>query len=157
MRYEEAQFARRPKSRGAAASRLRGINVRYGLHIAQCADRSENLCLTGVNRATVTLAMALRKMKLGDWLKACRSNALGDGFNDLTGPVASMAAERLDVTKQRVHQMVQDDLLDAVSVTAPNGTITVTFITENSLNRYLAKRAPAIHGGFTTLRANKAS
>jgi hypothetical protein len=92
--------------------------------------------------------MALRKMKLGDWFKACRKNALGDGFNDLTGPVASMAAETLGVTKQRVHQLVQQDWLDAVSVTAPNGTITITFITENSLNHYLAKRVRDHRGGY---------
>jgi hypothetical protein len=94
-------------------------------------------------------------MKLMDWFKACRKNALEDAFGDLTGPVASTAAETLEVSKQRVHQLVQDDSLDAVAVTAPNGTITVTFITENSLKRYLAKRSPARRGGFTTLDQEK--
>jgi uncharacterized heparinase superfamily protein len=101
-------------------------------------------------------ALMLRKMALKDWFTACRKNALKDEFLNLTGPVPSSVAETLEVTKQRVHQLVQDDHLDAISVTAPNGTITVTFISEASLTRYLAKRAPAVHGGYTALAAHKA-
>jgi hypothetical protein len=99
--------------------------------------------------------LMLRKMALKDWFTACRKNALKDEFLDLTGPVPSSVADTLEISKQRVHQLVQDDALDAVSVTAPNGTITMTFVTENSLARYLAKRAPARRGGFTLRRDEK--
>jgi hypothetical protein len=103
--------------------------------------------------------MATRKMKLGEWFNACRKNALGDGFLDLTGPPVSSVAETLEVHRARVYQLIENDSLDSVSVVAPNGTITLTLITENSLKRYLKTRAPARRNpdGFTLLDAEKAS
>jgi hypothetical protein len=103
--------------------------------------------------------MAIRKMKLGEWFKACRKNALGDGFLDLTGPPPASVAETLEVHRSRVYQLIENDSLDALSIVAPNGTITITLVTENSLNRYLKTRAPARRNpdGFTLLDAEKAS
>ena len=96
--------------------------------------------------------MATRKMKLGEWFKACRKSAFDDGFLDLTGPTPSAAAQTLEVSRQRVHQMIESNMLDAVHIVAPNGTISLTYVTENSLNRYLAARRPyAEDGRYTTL------
>lgn len=103
--------------------------------------------------------MAIRKMKLFDWFKACRKNALGDGFLDLTGPPPASVAETLGVHRSRVYQLIENDSLDAVSIVAPNGTITLTLVTDNSLKCYLATRAPSRRNadGFTLLDAEKAS
>jgi|ERR1035441_6228258 hypothetical protein len=100
--------------------------------------------------------MAVRKMSLKDWTKACFKNSFDDGLLEFIGPTPIAAAQTLEVSKQRIHQMIEDKTLDAVRITAPNGTITVTYVTQASLDRYLAKRAPAIHGGYTLLPTQKA-
>jgi|HubBroStandDraft_5_1064220.scaffolds.fasta_scaffold207302_2 hypothetical protein len=90
-------------------------------------------------------------MTLKAWTKACFVNALGDGYLDLTGPTPVAAAQTLEITRQRVHQLIEDGTLDAVHITAPNGTISLTYVTQASLDRYLSKRAPARRGGYTML------
>ena len=94
--------------------------------------------------------MATRKMTLKAWFKACAAATFDDGFLDLTGPTQAAAAQTLEVSRQRVHQMIEDGTLDAVHITAPNGTISLTYVTQNSLDRYLAARRPyAVDGRFT--------
>jgi len=94
--------------------------------------------------------MATRKFTLKAWFKACVSATLNDDFLDLTGPTPPAAAQTLELSRQRVHQMIDDGTLDAVHITAPNGTISVTYVTQASLNRYLATRRPyAVDGRFT--------
>jgi hypothetical protein len=94
--------------------------------------------------------MATRKFTLKAWFKACVSATLNDDFLDLTGPTPSAAAQTLEVSRQRVHQLIAEEALDAVQITGPNGAVSVTYVTQASLNRYLATRRPyAVDGRFT--------
>jgi hypothetical protein len=94
--------------------------------------------------------MAARKMSLKDWTKACFKNTFDDGLLDFIGPTAPAAAQMLGVSRQRIYQLLDEKVLDTVAVTAPNGTITVTYITQASINRYLSTRkAYAVDGRYT--------
>lgn len=63
--------------------------------------------------------------------------------NDLIGYSPSGAAEELRISRQRVHQLVNEDKLDQVSVIDKNGNICAVFITNNSVHAYKkADRSP---------------
>jgi hypothetical protein len=165
---EETQLARRAQKQRALAPPL-ALRDTYSLSvIAESVGGSERpvggnvllrglllsrllpRLLDGVYHATVSLAMATRKMTLKAWFKACAASTFEDGFLDLTGPTQAVAAQTLEVSRQRVHQMIEEGALDAVHVTAPNGTISVTYVTQSSLDRYLAARRPfAVDGRYT--------
>ena len=85
--------------------------------------------------------MATRTLPFTDWLRLVRKHALGDEFENLAGYPSMEAARRLDVSKQRVSQLVSEGVLDVLELTT-RGKVTMTLITEASLNRYLAKRVP---------------
>jgi hypothetical protein len=94
--------------------------------------------------------MAVKKMSLKQWVKACVQHTHDDGFLDLTGPTQTAAAQTLEVSRQRVGQLIEDGTFDAVQITGPLGKVSVTYVTQNSLNRYLAARRPyAVDGRFT--------
>ena len=87
-------------------------------------------------------SVATRTISWKQWLSAVRRSALGDGFGDLAGLPVADVCKRLDVSKQRVGELVKADRLDAIHVTTAKGTVAIVLITEASLARY----APQPHG-----------
>lgn len=88
--------------------------------------------------------MATRKITWRQWLTAIRRDALGDGFGDLAGLPVADVCKRLDISPQRVGQLVEANRLDAIHVTTAKGTLAVVLITEASLARY-APQPSGVH------------
>ena len=65
---------------------------------------------------------------------AVKSDSLIKG--DLMGFSPSGAADELGITRQRVHQLVNEGKLDQIVVIDKNGNICATFITKNSVSAY---------------------
>lgn len=86
--------------------------------------------------------MASRTIKYAEWLKLVLRHATGDGFLNVSGFPPADAAKRLDVSRERVSQLVREGVLDTLSLTTASGSVALTLITEASLERYLAERVP---------------
>lgn len=72
-----------------------------------------------------------------DWEKAYAAVINeGKSVGDLRGYSPAGAAEELGVSRQRIHQLVQQDRLDQLVIRDKNGTICATFVTENSVAAY---------------------
>jgi hypothetical protein len=77
-----------------------------------------------------------------EWLRLVKRHALDDGFANVAGyPVADVAA-RLHVSTQRVYQMIESGTFDIIEIVNKAGRVSLTLITEASLDRYLEKRVP---------------
>lgn len=84
--------------------------------------------------------MATRRLAIGDWLKLVRRHALDDGFKNLAGyPIVDVAA-RLKVSHQRVYQLIGEGVLDTIEIVNKAGKVSLSLVTEASLDRYLAER-----------------
>ena len=93
--------------------------------------------------------MATRTLTYRKWLVEVAKHGLGDGFKNLTGYAVPDVAVRLDMSRQRVHQLLENGALDALQVTTKSGTVAMTLVTEASLERYLASRVPVPgHQGY---------
>jgi hypothetical protein len=78
--------------------------------------------------------------------KALRSP---DALGDLGGHPVDDVATKLGVTKQRVHQLIESDALDAIAIMTKAGNPAVIVVTQASLDFYLAHRHRAPRGGFS--------
>jgi hypothetical protein len=95
--------------------------------------------------------VATRTLKYTEWLKLVKRHALDDEFANVSGFPVADTASRLNVTKQRVHQMLESGVLDALALTTKAGNVAITLVTEASIDRYLAKRVPVPgHQGYFT-------
>lgn len=90
--------------------------------------------------------MATRTLTLPEWLRLVRRHATDDGFANVSGFPVIDAADRLGVSKQRVHQLLEAGVLDSLAIVNKRGTVAVMLVTEASVNRYLAKRIPDVRG-----------
>jgi len=86
--------------------------------------------------------MATRKLNFTDWLRLVRRHATDNGFQNVAGYPVVETASRLGITKQRVHQLLEADVLDSLAITTKAGTTAVLLVTEASIERYLNKRVP---------------
>jgi hypothetical protein len=86
--------------------------------------------------------MATRTLKFTEWLKLVRKHALDDGFESLSGfPVDDVAA-RLNVNRSRVYQLIEAGTLDLIQVVTKTGKVSITLVTQASVERYLDERVP---------------
>lgn len=86
--------------------------------------------------------MATKTITLKQWLSAIRKHATSDGFNDLDGKPPVDVCRSLNISKQRLSQLVAADRLDVLEITTAKGTVAMRLITNASLARY----APNPHG-----------
>lgn len=84
--------------------------------------------------------MATRRLAFGDWLRLVRRHALDNEFPNVAGFPPGEVATKLDVSHQRVSQLVADGTLDLIEIVNKNGKVSLTLVTEASLDRYLATR-----------------
>jgi hypothetical protein len=96
--------------------------------------------------------MARRTLTFSDWMRHLRKAILSpDSLGDLGGHPVDDVATKLGVTKQRVHQLIDSDALDALVVTTKAGNVTAVIVTQASLDHYLAHRRPFRGDGRFTL------
>ena len=86
--------------------------------------------------------MATRTLTYTQWLKLVVKHALGDQFANLSGLATVDVAKKLDVSRQRVHQLIEEGSLDTLAITTGKGRPALVLVTEASLERYLASRVP---------------
>lgn len=86
--------------------------------------------------------MATRTLTWSQWLKLVARHSLDNGFANVAGYPVADVCERLGVTKQRVHQLIEAGALDTLQVTNAAGKVAVILVTDASLERYLLKRVP---------------
>ena len=86
--------------------------------------------------------MATRTLKYTTWLKLVATHARTTEFANVSGYPVADVAKRLDVSRQRVNQLVEQNILDVLVITTAANRVAVTLITEASLERYLAERVP---------------
>lgn len=80
--------------------------------------------------------VATKTISWKNWLAGVLRAAGGDGLDDRIGVPIADVCRRLDISKQRVGQLVEADRLDAIHVTTSKGTTAIVLITEASLARY---------------------
>lgn len=91
--------------------------------------------------------MSLRTLTFAQWFQLVRRHSSDDRFPDHSGfPIADVA-ERLGVTKQAVHKLIEKNSLDAIAILTRRGTVAVTLVTQASLDYYLAHRRPFASDG----------
>lgn len=88
--------------------------------------------------------MSTKQFTFGEWVKALRKSSLSD---NLFGVTPRAAAERLGVSSQRVHQLIQEERLDVIRVNDANGHPAILLITEASLQAH-KPRAVGAPGHF---------
>jgi hypothetical protein len=90
--------------------------------------------------------MAARTFTFAQWFKLVTRHPLGDEFANLAGHPVADVARTLNVSPQRVHQLISDDVLDTIAVTNLGGTrVALLLVTEASVERYLNERVPDRH------------
>lgn len=112
------------------------------------ADSRRTRIARGPGQAIATVlhldAVASRKINYTQWLKEVTKHALSQGlaYDNIAGfPVVEVAA-KLDVSRQRVRQLIDEGVLDTIEVTTRAGTIALIIVTKASVDRYLADRVP---------------
>lgn len=105
--------------------------------------RAMRFCYRRQRRTLVQFgAMATRTLKWTAWLKLMRQHMLDNEYANLSGyPVQDVAA-KLDVSRQRVYQLIEEGTLDVIEIVTGKGIRAATLITEASLDRYLEGRVP---------------
>lgn len=102
-------------------------------------------CDSEARRAVHLTAMALRKISLRRFEKACaesertRAELLG-GFSP------GYAAARLGISRQAVHKAIHRGDLDAVIVNGDDGKLVAFLIPETSIEAFAARRAARAAG-----------
>jgi hypothetical protein len=86
--------------------------------------------------------MATRTLKYTEWLRLVVKQALGDGFDNLSGLATVDVATKLGVHRSRVHQLIEEGALDTLAITTGKGRPALVLVTQASLDRYLADRVP---------------
>lgn len=86
--------------------------------------------------------MANRTLKFSQWLKLVVKHATDDGFLNVSGFPVADAAKKLDVSPQRISQLIAEDVLDTLEICSWTGRVVVRLVTEASIERYLEKRTP---------------
>lgn len=94
--------------------------------------------------------MARKTVPFTQWLKEVARRPLGDTYVGV--PVAD-AMEKLGVSKQRVHQLIDNNTLDAIEVTTKKGAVAIILVTNASLDFYLTHRTRYAHDGRFTLES----
>jgi hypothetical protein len=96
--------------------------------------------------------MARRTLTFSDWMRHIRKAVTSpDDLGDLGGHPVDDVASKLGVSRQRVHQLIDSNALDALVVTTKAGNIAAVVVTQASLDYYLAHRRPFGASGHFTL------
>lgn len=85
--------------------------------------------------------MATRTLTWTHWLKLM-ADPDPKVRSHVSGYPAVEIAARLGVNRSRVYQLLEQDVLDTVTVTTRDGKPSLTLVTEASYERYLADRVP---------------
>lgn len=80
--------------------------------------------------------MATKSITFKQWLSAVRKHATSDGFNDYDGKPPADVCRSLNISKQRLSQLVAADRLDVLEITTAKGTVAMRLVTASSLARY---------------------
>lgn len=88
-----------------------------------------------------------------DWIKKAIRNPNND---DLVGLPVPDVMDKLSVSKQRVHQMIDEDLLDGIAIVTKKGNTALVLVTQASLDYYLTHRRPYGAPGRFTLEPDPA-
>lgn len=87
--------------------------------------------------------MATRTLTYTKWLKLIlQHHSDASELANLTGLAVPDVAARLDVSRQRVHQLIGGGGFDVLVITTRAGATAMTLVTEASLERYLSSRVP---------------
>jgi plasmid maintenance system antidote protein VapI len=86
--------------------------------------------------------MASRTLSFKQWFRLVTGQALADGFANVAGHPPADVARKLDVTRERVSQLIREGTLDTLEITTAAGKVALTLVTDASLERYLATRVP---------------
>jgi len=96
--------------------------------------------------------MARRTLTFNEWMRHTRKALLSpDALGDLGGHPIDDVATKLGVTKQAVHKMIETDKLDAIAIVSKAGNLQAIFVTQASLDYYLAHRRQIGHTGLFSL------
>lgn len=95
--------------------------------------------------------MATRQMAWKDWLKRVLKAPLADQTSDFIGYPVDAVSERLGVSRQRVHQLIEAERLDTIEILTTKGAVCMTLVTEKSLEKYVP--APVGTNRYTSQRA----
>jgi hypothetical protein len=96
--------------------------------------------------------MARTTLTFAQWLKKIAKAAISpDDLGDLGGHPVDDVATKLGVTKQRVHQLIDTDKLDAIVILSNAGNTTAVIVTQASLDQYLAYRRSQAFPGRPSL------
>jgi hypothetical protein len=111
---------------------------------ADAGDRPTPLDLVGGSGQPLCYdaGVATRTLTWTKWLALVARHSLDNEFGNIAGYPSIDVAEKLGVSKQRVHQLIEDGVLDTVEVKNAAGRLAIVLITEASLERYLAQRVP---------------
>jgi hypothetical protein len=90
--------------------------------------------------------MASRTVKFTEWMKLVARHAHEDCLAKLTGTPVADTADKLKVTPARVYQLIEAGILDTLVVVTKAGKVSVTLVTLESVERYLAERVPDVRG-----------
>jgi hypothetical protein len=89
--------------------------------------------------------VANRVITFTEWHRQLRKSVFDSNsnvFENVAGVPASNAAKKLQVSEQRVNELIRQGVLDTVQVSNAAGRICLTMVTDASLDRYLAHRVP---------------
>lgn len=87
-------------------------------------------------RATLPSIMASRQMAWTDWLKRVTRAPLASQTGNYVGYPVDAVADRLCVSRQRVHQLIQQGDLDTIEILTTKGKLSMVLVTETSLEKY---------------------
>lgn len=84
--------------------------------------------------------MAVRKMSLAAWQKACATTHAKPSASDLNGDSPGAVAAKLGISRQAVHQAVARGDLDAIIVNDSRGKLLMFMIPTRSIEAFAEKR-----------------
>lgn len=85
--------------------------------------------------------MATRTLTWTQWLKLM-ADPSPDVRKNVAGYPAVEVAARLGVSRARVYQLIESDALDIIEITTRSGKVSMSLVTDASLERYLSRRVP---------------
>jgi hypothetical protein len=91
-------------------------------------------------------------LTMAQWMKRIAKAALSpDDLGDLGGSTVDDVATKLGLTKQRVHQLIDSNKLDALVIMSNAGNIAAVIVTQASLDQYLTYRRSQAFPGRPSL------
>ncbi len=86
--------------------------------------------------------MAKRTLTFREWFKLAAKHLRDEQGSHLCGSPVADVAIKLDVSTQRVYQLIAEGTLDTIDIVSLAGKVSVSLVTEASIERYIAQRVP---------------